>query len=81
MTAARPRDDDAPLSNEYDQACRALVRLSESSAAAVRWLTGSGVRFVEWVDARRVAWPGESDRTGDCVAWVQDPGAGGARST
>jgi hypothetical protein len=69
------------MSNDFDQACRRLVKVRESSQAVALWLIGSraaDVKFVEWLDARRVTWPGGPERTSDSVAWVQDLAAGGA---
>ncbi len=63
--------------NPYDQACRYLAKLEP--AAFLAWLLGlepASFRFRRWLDARRVRFPGEPDRTCDTVAFVEHVAAG-----
>jgi hypothetical protein len=55
--------------NLYDQACRYLVRIDP--VGFIAWLLHldrSEFAFQGWLDTRAIAYPGESDRTGDMVA-------------
>ncbi len=63
--------------NPYDQACRYLAKLEP--AAFLAWLLGlerASFRFRRWLDARRVRFPGEPDRTCDTVAFLEHVAAG-----
>ena len=62
----------------YDQACRYLAKLEPH--AFVAWLLdlpSEQFRFRGWLDARRLTFPGEPDRTCDTVAFLENVGAGG----
>jgi hypothetical protein len=59
--------------NVYDQASRFLMHLD--ALPLLLWLLGTTrarIDFVQWVDTRRLVWPGQPDRTCDTVAWVVD---------
>src|SRR4051812_40352111 len=63
--------------NPYDQACRYLAKLEP--AAFLGWLLGlkpAAFRFRPWLDARRVRFPGEPERTCDTVAFLEHVGDG-----
>jgi hypothetical protein len=68
-------------SNEFDQACRYLLRLWGTPLLA--WLlrlAPEHLDFVDWLDARQVVWPGQPDRTCDTVAHLRDAKRGGLPS-
>ncbi len=65
-------------SNPFDQAGRYLAKLEP--ALFLAWLlrlTPAQLRFRRWLNARRVRFPGEPDRTCDTVALLEDLGQGG----
>lgn len=60
--------------NPYDQASRYAARLDP--LGLLRWLLpglAPTVRFLLWLDTRKLPFPGERDRTGDTVACLVDP--------
>lgn len=62
----------------FDRASRYLVQ--RSPGAMLGWLLGLGEGrgdFVQWLDTRRIPWPGSPDRACDTVAWLRDPDRGG----
>jgi hypothetical protein len=64
--------------NPFDQACRYLAKLEP--VAFLGWLLelpSDQVCFRGWIDARRLKFPGEPDRTCDTVAFLENVGAGG----
>src|SRR5260370_35248914 len=64
-------------SNPYDQACPYLAKLEP--AAFLAWLLGlspASFHFRRWLDARRVRFPGEPERTCDTVAFLENLSAG-----
>ncbi len=71
---SRRRRKPAPEpANVYDQASRFLMHLD--ALPLLLWLLGTTqarIGFVQWVDTRRLVWPGQPDRTCDTVAWVVD---------
>ena len=66
------------MQNPFDQACRYFLRLWALPLLA--WLlrlAPAELEFVEWLDTRHLAWPGQPDRTCDTVAHLRDPTQGG----
>jgi hypothetical protein len=64
--------------NQYDQACRYLLRLF--AVPLLAWLLrldAGKLDFAGWLDTRGLPWPGEPDRTCDTVARLRDPEQGG----
>jgi hypothetical protein len=62
----------------YDQTCRYLAK--REPAACLAWLLelpADQFGFRRWIDARRLRFPGEPDRTCDTVAYLENVGAGG----
>jgi len=61
--------------NPFDKACRYLVKLEPSTMLAYFLaLDKEDFEFVRWLDARRVAFPGQPDRTCDTVAHIENVG-------
>src|SRR5262249_44937482 len=62
----------------YDQVCRYVLHLDELPLLVwlLRLRPGS-VEFVDWLDTRGVAWPGQPERIRDTVAWMRDLSDGG----
>src|SRR5260370_40359520 len=57
----------------YDQVCRYVLHLEE--LPLLLWLLrlrAGTVEFVDWLDTRGVAWPGQPVRIRDTVAWMLD---------
>jgi len=57
----------------YDRSSRYLVR--RNALALLAWLMDlqeAGLEFVQWLDTRRLPWPGQPDRSCDTVAWLRD---------
>ena len=66
--------------NQYDQACRFLAKMEPE--VFIGWLLHllpDSFRFRVWIDARRLRFPGEPDRTCDTVAFLENLDAGGSR--
>ena len=64
--------------NPFDQACRYLAK--SEPVAFLAWLLElrpEQFRFRGWIDARRLNFPGEPDRTCDTVAFLENVEAGG----
>jgi hypothetical protein len=62
----------------YDRSSRYLLRQNALSLSA--WLLGlteAQLEFVQWLDTRRLPWPGQPDHTCDTVAWLHDPARNG----
>ncbi len=62
----------------YDRASRYLLR--RNPLALLAWLLKmreTQLTFVQWLDTRRLPWPGQPDRTCDTVAWLTDPARNG----
>jgi hypothetical protein len=58
--------------NDYDMACRWMVK--EQPRAFLRWLFHDFdrlARHTDWIDTRRLAFPGRGDQTGDLVAELE----------
>ncbi|OWK40440.1 hypothetical protein [Fimbriiglobus ruber] len=60
----------------FDQAARFAAR-ADPDAVTRRALVGTtaALRFQDWADTRTLSKPGDSDRTVDLVAWLEDPAA------
>jgi hypothetical protein len=59
--------------NYFDQASRYAAKLDE--LGFIRWLLRhrmDGLTFEGWIDARRLPFPGNPDRTGDTVARLRE---------
>jgi len=57
----------------YDRSSRYLLR--RNALALLAWLLGlrqAELEFVQWLDTRRLPWPGQPDRSCDTVAWLRD---------
>lgn len=64
--------------NPFDQASRYLAKLEPPGLLG--WLLrlpADQMRFRGWLDARRISFPGELDRTCDTVAVLEDAARGG----
>jgi hypothetical protein len=62
----------------YDQTSRYLAR--RNAGPVTGWLlslAGGRLDFVQWLDTRRISWPGQPGRTCDTVAHLRDPARGG----
>jgi hypothetical protein len=58
--------------NPFDKACRYLIKLDPAGVLA--WLLRVSIAsftFIRWLDTRRLAFPGQPDRTCDTVAHVE----------
>lgn len=65
------------MSSDFDTAGRYLAKMD--AAPFVGWaarLPPAAFRYRGWVDARRVRFPGEGDRTCDTVAWLEELATG-----
>ncbi|MFO0841883.1 MAG: hypothetical protein U0797_05705 [Gemmataceae bacterium] len=61
----------------FDRTCRYLLR--HSAEALLGWLLGGAAfDFVQWLDTRRLPWPGQTERVCDTVAHVRDLNRGGS---
>lgn len=64
--------------NEFDQASRYTAKLDPPGFLA--WALGvppSAFDFREWLDTRGLPFPGDADHTGDTIARLENPDAGG----
>lgn len=65
------------VSSDFDTAGRYLAKMD--AAPFVAWaarLPAARFRYRDWIDARRVRFPGEGDRTCDTVAWLEEVATG-----
>ena len=61
--------------NPFDKACRSLAKLEPPAVLGYLLSLGDAdFDFVRWLDARRVAFPGQPDRTCDTVAHIENLG-------
>jgi len=61
--------------NPFDKACRVMTKWEPAVMLAyLLTLYESNFAFVRWLDARRLAFPGQPDRTCDTVAHVENLG-------
>jgi hypothetical protein len=59
--------------NPYDKACRYLAKLDPVAVLAfLLGLDDADFEFIRWLDTRRIAFPGQPDKTCDTVAHVDD---------
>jgi hypothetical protein len=57
----------------YDRSSHYLLR--RNARALLAWLLKlreTQLEFVQWLDTRRLPWPGQPDRSCDTVAWLRD---------
>jgi hypothetical protein len=59
----------------FDRTCRYLLR--QTAEPLLGWLLGSAFDFVQWLDTRRLPWPGQPERACDTVTHVRDLKRGG----
>jgi hypothetical protein len=57
----------------FDRAARYLVRLYRELVPWLLTLTAEEAPFVQWLDTRRIPWPGSPERICDTVAHLRDP--------
>jgi hypothetical protein len=59
--------------NDYDKACRSQAKWEPAAMLAyLLALAHEDFNFVRWLDARRVVFPGQPDRTCDTVAHIEN---------
>lgn len=65
------------LPDPFDRASRYLLRHNLPVLAWLLALSPEEFDFAQWLDTRRIPWPGSPERTCDTVAHLRDLGSGG----